>query len=120
VLGGKALPPAEIVPKGSFYDYTHKYQDGWITEICPAKVPDDITSVLQETAVKVFNLLQLGVYARMDYIYDEKSGEVYCLEANTLPGMTPTSHMPQEAKAAGVSYEQLCEDIIRQSLELRK
>lgn len=119
VLGGKALPPAEIVPRGSFYDYTHKYQDGWITEICPAKIPDYITKSVQETAVKAFNALHLGVYARMDYIYDEKAGEVYCLEANTLPGLTPTSHMPQEAKAAGMSYEQLCEEIIRLSLELR-
>lgn len=119
VLGGKALPPAEIIPKGSFYDYTHKYQDGWITEVCPAKIPDDITKKLQETALKAFDVLHLEVYARMDYIYDEKAGEVYCLEANTLPGLTPTSHMPQEAKAAGMSYEQLCEEIIRLSLEAR-
>ncbi len=117
VLGDKALPPAEIVPKGSFYDYTHKYQDGWITEICPAQIPDVITKQMQESALKVFSALHLEIYARMDYIYDEKTGELYCLEANTLPGLTPTSHMPQEAKAAGISYEQLCEQIIRLSLE---
>lgn len=117
VLGGRALPPAEIVPKGSFYDYTHKYQDGWITEVCPARIPDEITREVQESALKVYDALHLNVYARMDYIYDEKAGEVYCLEANTLPGLTPTSHMPQEAKAAGISYEELCEEIIRLSLE---
>ena len=117
VLGKTALPPAEIVPKGAFYDYTHKYQDGWITEICPAHIPDEMTKKIQAIALKVFHILHLDVYARMDFIYDEKAGEFFCLEANTLPGMTPTSHMPQEAKAVGISYEKLCEEIIRLSLK---
>ena len=103
ILGDVALPPAEIVPKGAFYDYTHKYQDGWITEICPAKIPEEITKKIQAISLKVFTVLHLGIYARMDFIYDEKASELYCLEANTLPGMTPTSHMPQEAKAMGIS-----------------
>ncbi|MHB1316131.1 MAG: D-alanine--D-alanine ligase family protein [Christensenellales bacterium] len=117
VLGGIALPPAEIVPKGAFYDYTHKYQDGWITEICPATLSEEQTKNIQAISLQVFKLLHLNVYARMDFILDEKTGEFYCLEANTLPGMTPTSHMPQEAKAAGISYNELCEEIIRLSLE---
>ncbi|MDD5018710.1 MAG: D-alanine--D-alanine ligase [Eubacteriales bacterium] len=117
VLGDIVLPPAEIVPKGDFYDYTHKYQNGWITEICPARVPDEITNKIKEISLKAFRVLHLQIYARMDFIYDEKAGEIYCLEANTLPGLTPTSHMPQEAKAAGISYDELCEQIIFLSLK---
>lgn len=116
VLGGKALPPAEIVPKGDFYDYEHKYQDGFITEICPAPISEELTKKMQASAEKVFSLLKLDVYARMDYVLGA-DGEFYCLEANTLPGMTPTSHMPQEAKAAGISYIELCEKIIELSLK---
>ncbi len=116
VLGGKALPPAEIVPKGDFYDYQHKYQDGFITEICPAGISPELTQKIQKSAEKAFSCLKLSVYARMDYVLGE-DGEFYCLEANTLPGMTPTSHMPQEAKAAGIGYTELCEKIIELSLE---
>lgn len=116
VLGGKALPPAEIIPKGDFYDYEHKYQDGFITEICPAPISDELTKKMQQYAMKAFECLKLQVYARMDYVLAE-DGEFYCLEANTLPGMTPTSHMPQEAKAAGISYTELCEKIIELSLK---
>jgi len=116
VLGGKALPPAEIIPKGDFYDYQHKYQDGFITEVCPAQISPELTKKMQDLAVKVYEALKLDIYARMDFLMDENEN-FYCLEANTLPGMTPTSHMPQEAKAAGISYGDLCEKIIALSLE---
>lgn len=116
VLGGVALPPAEIIPKGDFYDYQHKYQDGFITEVCPAQISPELTKKMQDLAVKVYQCLKLDIYSRMDFLMDEKEN-FYCLEANTLPGMTPTSHMPQEAKAAGISYGDLCEKIIELSLK---
>ena len=115
VLGDTALPPAEVIPQGGFYDYAHKYQSGLITEICPAELPVEVTAEVQDISLRVFRALGLEVYARMDFIYDGR--DFYCLEANTLPGMTPTSHLPQEAKAMGISYPELCMRIIELSLE---
>lgn len=115
VLGDTALPPAEVIPKGDFYDYAHKYQSGLITEVCPAELPAEVTEEVQNISLQVFRALGLEVYARMDFIYDGR--KFYCLEANTLPGMTPTSHLPQEAKAMGISYPDLCMRIIELSLE---
>ncbi len=117
ILGGEALPPAEVIPKGDFYDYAHKYQDGLITEICPAQISEEMTNELCALSKRVFELLRLSVYARMDFIYDETDKRFYCLEANTLPGLTPTSHFPQMAAAVGMPYEALCKKIIELSLE---
>ena len=111
ILKGEALPVIEIIPKQGFYDYKHKYQAGITTEITPAELPDAHTKRLQARAAAVHKALRLGGYSRIDFIYDEKADEFFCLEANTLPGMTPTSLLPQEALAAGISYEQLCEMI---------
>lgn len=118
VLGDTALPPAEVIPKGDFYDYAHKYQSGLITEVCPAELPAEVTAEIQDISLQVFRALGLEVYARMDFIYDGR--DFYCLEANTLPGMTPTSHLPKEAKAMGISYPELCMRIIELSLEKYK
>ncbi len=118
VLGDTALPPAEVIPKGDFYDYAHKYQSGLITEVCPAELPAEVTAEIQDISLQVFRALGLEVYARMDFIYDGR--DFYCLEANTLPGMTPTSHLPQEARAMGISYPELCMRIIELSLEKYK
>ena len=116
VIDGKALPVIEICPKSGFYDYKNKYQSGMTDEYCPADLPDSITEKLQRAAENVFRALMLDVYARMDFIVDG-NGNVYCLEANTLPGMTPISLLPQEAAAVGISYEELCEIIVEKSLE---
>jgi D-alanine-D-alanine ligase len=116
VLAGKALPVIEICPKTGFYDYKNKYQKGLTDEYCPADLPPEITEKLQRTAERVFETLLFDVYGRMDFIVDA-AGEVWCLEGNTLPGLTPTSLMPQEAAAAGMSYEDLCEAIIAHSLK---
>lgn len=112
VLGREILPPAEVIPKGDFYDYEHKYQSGLITEICPAKISENMCARLRELSIRAFDALCLSGYARMDFIYDESVGDFYCLEANTLPGLTPTSHLPQMAKAVGMEYEALCMKII--------
>lgn len=114
-LGDMALPVAEVIPKGEFYDYAHKYQDGLITELIPAPIPEALTREVQETALRVCSCLQLSVYSRVDFMYDGK--DLYCLEANTLPGLTPTSHLPQQAKAAGLDYPSLVMKIIVLSME---
>ncbi len=116
VIAGKALPVIEICPKNGFYDYKNKYQAGLTDEYCPADLPEDVTKRLQKAAEDVFSALNLDVYARMDFIVDGE-GKPYCLEANTLPGMTPMSLLPQEAAAVGISYPELCRIIIEESLK---
>lgn len=115
VIDRQALPVIELCPKEGFYDYKNKYQDGMTDEYCPADFPADLTASLQRAAEHVFSVLKLDVYARMDFIVDS-SGKAWCLEANTLPGLTPLSLLPQEAAAVGMSYEDLCEAIISHSL----
>lgn len=117
VLAGEGLPVVEITPLDGFYDYAHKYQPGITKEICPApSLSEAKTKEMQEIAVKAHRALGVDVYSRVDFIMDDK-GDLYCLEANTLPGMTPTSLLPQEAKAKGIDYEDLCELIISESLK---
>lgn len=116
VMEGKALPVIEIAPLQGFYDYKNKYQAGSTIETCPADISEEKTKEMQEYAQAAFKALRLKNYARMDFMMSE-SGEVYCLEANTLPGMTPTSLLPQEAEAAGISFGELCEKIIEASIK---
>ncbi len=116
VLAGRALEPIEIRPKSGFFDYKNKYQDGMTDEICPTDFSAEIIDRLKETALDVFGALMLEVYARMDFIVDS-SERIWCLEANTLPGMTPASLFPKEAAFEGMSYEQMCEAIIAESLK---
>ncbi len=116
VIDGQALPIVEIAPKSGFYDYKNKYQAGSTVETCPAELDANDTAKIQAEAIKAFNALEIQTYARMDFIMND-AGEVFCLEANTLPGMTPTSLIPQEAAAIGKSYEDLCEWIIEVSMK---
>ena len=111
VLNGKALPAIEIRPKEGFYDYERKYQSGLTEEICPAPLNTEEASRLAASALKAHRALGLGSYSRIDFIQDRRTGKFVCLEANTLPGMTPMSLLPQEAAAAGIDYDTLCEMI---------
>lgn len=110
ILDGKALPPIEIIPNDGWYDYKNKYQ-GTTKEITPAPLTKAETEKVSELALRVHRCLGLGDYSRIDFLLENDTGEFYCLEANTLPGMTPNSLMPQEAAAAGISYEELCQRI---------
>ena len=116
VMDKKALPVIEIAPKEGFYDYKNKYQAGSTVETCPAQLPWEKTEQLKQIAEQVFAALRMKNYARIDFMMSE-SGEVFCLEANTLPGMTPTSLLPQEAAALGISFEELCERILQYAVE---
>ena len=119
VLDGRALPSIEIIPREGFYDYENKYQPGAALEVCPSQIPAEWERRLGEAALAVFETIGLSVYARADFIVTE-DGTPYFLEINTLPGMTPTSLVPQEAAAVGIDYGTLCEIIIEKSLEARK
>lgn len=112
IIDGLALPVIEIIPKEGFYDYKNKYQAGRAEEICPAELTHELTSNIQQLALKVHKTLRLGDYSRIDFILNSDE-EFICLEANTLPGMTPTSLIPQEAAVMGITYEALCEKIAR-------
>ncbi len=114
VIDGEAYPVVEIAPITGFYDYKNKYQAGSTIETCPAPLSDALTKKMQEIALKAYHTLHLESYARMDFMMDEKGG-IYCLEANTLPGMTPTSLLPQEAAAVGMTFADLCEKLIEVS-----
>ena len=118
ILAGRALPSIEIIPKAGFYDYENKYQPGAAEEICPAPIPEEWESRVRTATETVFRILGLSVYSRADFIVTS-DGTPYFLEINTLPGMTPTSLVPQEAAAVGMSYEDLCETIVRESLKAR-
>lgn len=116
VISGKALPVIEIAPLEGFYDYKNKYKAGSAVETCPADLPEEISAQMQHYAEEVARVLGLTTYSRTDVLLNE-ANEIYCLEVNTLPGMTPTSLLPQEAAAVGMDFVSLCEKIIAISLE---
>lgn len=115
VIDYKALPVIEIAPVEGFYDYKNKYKAGSAVETCPAELPQDVTEQMQRYAEEVAKVLGLDTYSRSDFLLD-KDNHIFCLEANTLPGMTPTSLLPQEAKVVGMDFNQLCEKLIEISL----
>ena len=110
ILGGVALPVGEIIAKKEIYDYECKYTPGMAEEIFPAALDDAEVAAVQEQARLTFAALKLSGCARIDFRLTS-SGEFFCLEANTLPGMTATSLVPQSAAAAGINFPELCERI---------
>jgi D-alanine-D-alanine ligase len=117
ILGDQALPIIEIIPKGGFYDFDTKYPflnptaGASAQHVCPAKIDATLTKKIQELALQAFRALGLMVYARVDAILSD-TGEPFVLEANTIPGMTETSLLPEAAAVAGISYADLCARII--------
>ncbi|MBQ2745813.1 MAG: D-alanine--D-alanine ligase [Lachnospiraceae bacterium] len=115
VVEYEAYPIIEIIPNEGFYDYENKYKPGATKDVCPAEVDEESAVRMQKAAVDAAKSLGLDTYCRVDVLMD-KEGNCYCLEANTLPGMTPTSLLPQEAKVIGLDYAELCEHLINISL----
>jgi D-alanine-D-alanine ligase len=115
ILGDDALPVGEIIPRHEIYDYECKYTKGMATEEFPARLTPDETTAVQGAARRAFRALKLRGYARIDFRMSQ-SGGFFCLEANTLPGMTELSLIPQAAAAAGISFPELCERIVRLAL----
>jgi len=112
ILEGQALPVGEIISKGEIFDYEAKYQKGAAREIFPAALPAAATAEIQRLAVQAHHALKLGAYSRIDFRMDPE-GRFWCLEANSLPGMTSNSLLPQAARVLGISFPELCERICR-------
>ena len=118
VIEYKALPVIEIIPKTGTYDFKNKYSAGAADEICPANISEELTKKIQKIAEAAAEALGINTYCRVDILTDEKDN-CYCLEVNTLPGMTRTSLLPQEAAAEGIDFPSLCEKLIEISLNAR-
>ncbi len=116
ILGDKALPTVEVVPVDGFYDYEHKYTKGKTRYICPAETDTAIDTKLKEYAITAFNALGCRHYARVDFRLSEKN-EIFCLEVNTLPGMTDLSLVPMEARQVGIDFPELVEIIAKMGYE---
>jgi D-alanine-D-alanine ligase len=118
VLDGCALPVGEIITPGEVFDYQSKYQIGGAHEVFPADLPLVESALLQECALRAHRVLKLGAYSRIDFRRDA-NGDFWCLEANSLPGMTATSLLPQAAKVAGISFPELLERICKGAIRRR-
>jgi len=110
ILDGTALAVGEIRPRHEIFDYECKYTPGMAEETFPANLDQTVTERCQTLGLKAHKALKLGGYSRVDFRLTEV-GELVCLEANTLPGMTATSLMPQSARAAGIELPELCERV---------
>jgi len=116
VLDDRALAVGEIVPQHATFDYECKYTPGMSQEIFPADLPDAITRAVQDAALQAHRALKLRGYSRVDFRLTADGG-LFCLEANTLPGMTATSLLPQSAAACGIDFAALCGEICRLAVE---
>lgn len=118
ILDGKALPVGEIIVPGEVFDYQSKYQAGGAREVFPADIPAAEAASMQDYALRAHKVLKLGAYSRVDFRRDNSAG-LWCLEANSLPGMTATSLLPQAARAAGISFPELLERICKGAVKRR-
>ena len=118
IVGEQALPVGEIVPAHEIFDYECKYQPGLAQEIFPADIPADVAATLQELALRVHRCLRMRDFSRVDFIVDA-DGTPWCLEANSLPGMTANSLLPKAARAAGIEFSALCDRIASLAAERR-
>jgi D-alanine-D-alanine ligase len=116
ILGEETLPVGEIVSEHQLFDYECKYQTGLADEIFPAEISDALARTLQERALAVHRLLRLRDFSRVDFMVDEQ-GEAWCLEANALPGMTANSLLPKAAHAAGITFPDVCDRIVRMAAD---
>ena len=122
VLGDRALMVTELVPKSGFYDFDAKYTDGMTEHVCPAHIPETITRLCLEYALKAHRLLGCRGCSRSDFRWDDERGEdgLFLLETNTQPGMTPLSLVPEQARHCGIEYGELVEIIIEDALNFFK
>ena len=115
VVDGKAYPIIAIAPLQGFYDYKNKYSAGATKETCPAKVDEETSQRMQRWAEKACEAAGIKAFARVDELMNE-DGQIFCLEINTLPGMTATSLVPQEAQVVGISYDDVTQKLVELSL----
>ena len=119
VVGDKALAVTELKPKSGFYDFDAKYTDGMTDHVCPAEIPEAIETLCKKYALEAHRVLGCRGTSRTDFRWDDEQGEdgLFVLETNTQPGMTPLSLVPEQAKFAGMEYEDLVEIVIRDALD---
>ena len=119
VVGDKALAVTELKPKSGFYDFDAKYTDGMTDHVCPAEIPEAIEALCKKYALEAHRVLGCRGTSRTDFRWDDEQGEdgLFVLETNTQPGMTPLSLVPEQAKFAGMEYEDLVEIVIRDALD---
>ena len=118
VLDGEALPVVEIIPAGGLYDYEAKYTKGKCEYVTPAPIDPELAAQLSDAALRAYDVIGAAGLARVDFILDENEN-FYCLELNTLPGMTELSLSPMAAAAAGISFDQLVDRIVKSALKGR-
>ncbi len=116
ILGEEPLPVLEIVPDGGVYDYEHKYTPGKTQYLCPAELPEDIAEFTQTLALSAHRILGCRHFSRVDFRLDDE-GQPFCLEVNTIPGMTPLSLLPKAAHVAGIPFPELCERLVQMALD---
>ena len=116
IVGNKAYPIVEIIPKHEIYDYECKYTKGMSKYICPAEINKNISSYIKEISLKIHKLLGCRHYSRVDYLID-RNNDPWFLEINTLPGMTETSLLPKSLESAGVNFNQIIEKIIGEAMD---
>ena len=114
--GARVLPLLEIVPRGEFYDFASKYEEGGSQHITPPRLSEEIQSQVRELALRAHNALGCRGVARSDFIVTPE-GKIFLLEVNTLPGMTQTSLVPDAARAAGIEFEELVEMLVLSALD---
>jgi D-alanine-D-alanine ligase len=118
ILGTEPLPVVEIVPSHGLYDYTCKYTKGMSRYICPAELDEAVETKIKHDALVAYNGLGCSGYGRVDFRYDGQ--KLYCLEVNTLPGMTELSLVPMAAKAKGLTFVELIERILEEALKRKE
>ncbi|WP_416353382.1 D-alanine--D-alanine ligase family protein [Agrilactobacillus fermenti] len=117
LVNGQAMPAIEIKVNDGWYDFEHKFQDNKTTFVTPPDIPEAIHEDMKAIAAETFQALGMANYGRIDFLWNEADG-LYVIEANSLPGMTPLSLLPQEAAAVGISYEDLCDSIVQGKMKL--
>ncbi|MDA0987416.1 MAG: D-alanine--D-alanine ligase [Bacteroidetes bacterium] len=111
IINNEAYPIIEIKPQDGFYDYKHKYTKGMTEYLCPAPISEELTKQVQAESLKLFQISDCKGFARVDFRLKDDSS-FYCLEINTLPGMTETSLVPKSAAAKGIKFSDLCQNIV--------
>ncbi|MCX7909664.1 MAG: D-alanine--D-alanine ligase [Ignavibacteria bacterium] len=119
IVGEEPLPVIEIIPQSGFYDFEHKYTKGKTEYVCPAELPSDVSELVQDIAMQVFNTIGCNGFARVDFRLTEDF-QPFVLEINTIPGFTDTSLVPKAAKAKGIEFPELCQKIVDEGLEYFK
>lgn len=110
------LPPTEIIPKNTFFDFEAKYTAGATDEITPARIPDSIREQMEEKSEQIYKALGCKGIVRIDYIWHTGSNELFFLEVNTMPGQSETSLIPQQVKAYGMTLKEFYQIIIQETL----